>query len=118
MISRTGSGGIELIYRTCGAVVGVILLGHVVVTYGHLSGRKQRNEDTETRAVQCNVALVVNVNPNGGFFTDSGRWPVIANRGKFVADTCLSDHKIGGGIANTGRLTTSHCPARNDRLEW
>ena len=105
--SQTGSGDNELNYPTCGAIVGVLLLGHIVVTYGHLSGIKQRNEDIETSAAQCNVALLVNVNPNGGFFTDSGRWHNIAQRGKFVANTCLFDHKIGGGVANAGRLITS-----------
>ena len=111
--SRTGSGGNELNYPTCGALVGVLLLGHVGFTNGHLSGRKQINEDIETSAAQCNVALVVNLNPNGGFSEDTGRWHNIAQRGKFVVDSCLSDQMIGGGIAKAGRLITYHYQARD-----
>ena len=62
----------------------------------------------------CSVALFVNTNPNGGFFTDSGRWPEIAQRGRHVADTCLVYQGIGGGGASAGK-EAPHCDA-NDNL--
>ena len=50
----------------------------------------------------CNVALFVNINPNGGFFTDSGSWGGIARRGKDVAKSCLLYRRDGGGAAYAG----------------
>ena len=47
----------------------------------------------------CVVALFVNSNPDGGFFTDHWKWPEIANRGMYVARTCLVDDVVGGGGA-------------------
>lgn len=58
---------------------------------------------------RCVVALFVNINPDGGFFTDHGWWPDIANRGKYVADTCLVDDGVGGGAGYAGKeKETSH----------
>ncbi len=58
----------------------------------------------------CTVALFVNINPNGGFYTDHDWWSEIARRGKFVADTCLMGHNIGGGagVAGKGKESPHH----------
>lgn len=50
----------------------------------------------------CNVALFVNINPNGGFLTDSGSWGGIARRGKDVVRGCLLYRRNGGGAAYAG----------------
>ena len=62
----------------------------------------------ETGVEGCIVALFVNINPSGGFFTDNGRWLQIAQRGKYLADTCLLDQNIGGGGAHAGKENTPH----------
>lgn len=54
------------------------------------------------RAGSCKVALFVNSNPSGGFYTDSGRWSDIALKGKYVADSCKVGLAVAGGAGSTG----------------
>ena len=52
---------------------------------------------------RCCIALFVDSNPDGTFFTDTGWWPNIAQRGKYVVDTCLVARRVGGGSTNAGK---------------
>lgn len=51
----------------------------------------------------CSIALFVNNKPNGGFCVDHGWWADIAQRGDYVAHTCLVDHGTGGGFGYAGK---------------
>lgn len=48
------------------------------------------------------VGLFVDMDPDGGFFTDSGRWYEIALSGQSVADNCKVGRIVAGGAGSAG----------------
>ena len=42
------------------------------------------------------------MDPDGGFFTDSGRWYEIALSGQSVADNCKVGRILAGGAGSAG----------------
>ena len=72
--------------------------------------RKKKRTRIEIVVEKCSIALLVNINPQGGFLSDKGLWLDIASRGDYVARLCLLKDRIGGGVTYAGEKDTPHHP--------
>ncbi len=94
------SGGIEFICPWCGTIVRQNVSLDIFV-------RKLYLADT-LYVEQCKIALLVRLDPSGGFTTDSGSWSEIARRGKALVEYCLVTRRAtgqyawGGGVGYAG----------------